>query len=116
MKKNPEITMVVEGKNVVYVPKEDVIEKTVGPEVIVRTYSAGVHIGTIKSREGQEVVLVNARRLWSWRGAFTLNVVATEGVDRKNSRISKSVPEITLLQAIEIIPVLEGVDLSTTEN
>ena len=116
MKKNPEITMVVEGKNVVYVPKDDVIEKVAGPEVIVRTYSAGVHIGTIKSREGQEVVLVNARRLWSWSGAFTLNAVATDGVSRGNSRISKSVPEITLLQAIEIIPVLEGVDLTTTEK
>lgn len=87
-----------------------------GPEVLVRTYSAGVHIGTIKSREGMEVVLLNARRLWSWCGAFTLNAVATSGVDRKNSRISKSVPEITLTQAIEIIPVAASVDLSSTEK
>lgn len=86
-----------------------------GPEVIIRTYSAGVHIGVIKSREGREVVLTNARRLWSWAGAFTLNAVAMEGVRRKDSRISKPVPEITLLEAIEIIPVAAGVDLSTTE-
>lgn len=87
-----------------------------GDEVIIRTFSAGVHIGTIKGRTGKEVTLTNARRLWSWSAAFTLNAVATKGVDRKNSRISKAVPEITLLEAIEIIPVLKGVDLSSTES
>ena len=99
-----------------YVPADSVkpILQT-GPEVIVRTYSAGVHIGTIKERTGTEVVLLNARRLWSWKGAFTLSAVATKGVSRKESRISVAVPEITLTQAIEIIPVAEGVDLSSTE-
>ena len=87
-----------------------------GPEVLVRTYSAGVHIGTIKDCVDKRVTLTNARRLWSWSGAFTLNAVATAGVDRNNSRISKSVPEITLTEAIELIPILEGVDLSTTEE
>ena len=87
-----------------------------GPEVIVRTYSAGIHVGTLKSREGKEVVLLNARRVWSWQGAFTLNAMALAGLDRKNSRISLAVPEITILEAIEIIPVAEAVDLSTTEK
>lgn len=87
-----------------------------GPEVIVRTYSAGVHIGILKSRDGREVVLTNAKRLYSWSGAFTLNAVSQNGVDRKNSRISKPVPEITLLEAIEILPVASSVDLSTTEK
>lgn len=31
--------------------------------VIVRTYSAGVHVGTLHSREGREVVLKDARRI-----------------------------------------------------
>jgi hypothetical protein len=83
-------------------------------EVIIRTYSAGVHIGTIVSREGREIVLANARRLYSWSGAFTLNAVAMNGVNRVNSRISIAVPQITLLEAIEIIPVAPGVDLSTS--
>jgi hypothetical protein len=87
-----------------------------GDEVIVRTYSAGVHIGNLKSRDGREVVLTNARRLYSWQGAFTLNAVATLGVSRSGSRISKPVSEITLLEAIEIIPVASNVDLSTTEE
>ena len=85
-------------------------------EVIVRTYSAGVHIGTLKERNGKEVTLTTARRLWSWAGAFTLSAVATKGVDRANSRISVAVPEILLTEAIEVIPVSEGVDLSATEK
>lgn len=72
--------------------------------ILVRTYSAGVHYGTLKSRDGQEVVLSNARRLWFWEGAFTLNAVAENGVSGK-SRISVVVPEILLMQAIEIIPI-----------
>ena len=90
--------------------------KPAGNEVIIRTYSAGVHIGTIDARIGQEVTLLNARRLWSWAGAFTLNEVSQNGVVRNNSRISKPVPQIFLLDAIEIIPVAKGVDLSTTEK
>ena len=72
--------------------------------VIVRTYSAGVFAGELVSRKGQEGVLKNARRLWYWNGAFTLSAVATSGV-KQGSKISVAVPEITLLQAIEVIPV-----------
>lgn len=102
----------VDGVNYV---KQDAAKKT-GSEVIVRTYSAGVHIGTVKERNGKEVTLTNARRLWSWSGAFTLSAVAMSGVDRTNSRISVAVTEILLTEAIEIIPVAEGVDLSSTEK
>lgn len=101
--------------DVAYVREDIVCNKKTGNEVIVRTYSAGVHIGTIKEKNGQEIILTNARRLWKWAGAFTLNKVATSGIDRDNSRISISVPEISLIW-IEIIPVCEGVDLSTTEG
>jgi hypothetical protein len=37
------------------------------PYVIVRTYSAGVFAGYIESRNGQEVVMRSARRLWCWQ-------------------------------------------------
>jgi len=75
-----------------------------GKYVVVRTYSAGVHMGTLVSQKGQEVVLENARRLWSWVGAFTLSEVATNGV-AAGSKMSVAVPSITLTQAIEIIQV-----------
>lgn len=95
-----------------YIPADSIPTLEPSDEVIIRTHSAGVHIGTLKCREGQEVILTNARRLWSWSGALSLNEVATNGVIRKDSKISANVPEITLLQAIEIIPVAKGVDLT----
>lgn len=73
--------------------------------VLVRTYSAGVHFGTVISREGQEIHLSNARRLWSWGGALSLSEVASKGIDLNNSKVSVPVEEIILTQAIEIIPI-----------
>ena len=71
-------------------------------KVVVRTYSAGVHFGTLVSRDGKEVQLKDARRLWSWKGAFTLNEVATKGV-AEGSRVSAVAPGVVLTEAIEII-------------
>lgn len=75
--------------------------------VLIRTYSAGVHFGKLDKREGREVTLTNARRVWQWRGARTLSEMALRGVDTKSSRISEAVPSILLLEAIEVIPVTE---------
>ena len=72
------------------------------PYVVVRTYSAGVHVGELKSRKGREVVLLNARRLWKWCGAFSLNEVAVEGIG-EGSKPSITVPEILITEAIEVI-------------
>ncbi len=74
------------------------------PFVVVRTYSAGVHVGTLVSRSGREVTLADARRLWRWSGANTLHEVALRGVDEKYTRLSEPVAMITLTEAIEIIP------------
>lgn len=74
-----------------------------GKFVIVRTYSAGVHMGTLSGISGTEAVLTDARRLWSWEGANTLNEVSQNGV-AKGSRISEPVPLIRLTEAIEVIP------------
>lgn len=76
-----------------------------GDKVLVRTHSAGVHFGTLEERNGQEVRLSKARRLWSWQGALSLSEVSTKGVDLKNSKISEEVEEIILPQAIEIMPL-----------
>jgi len=72
---------------------------------LVRTYSAGVHFGIVKKRKGKETTLVNARRLWSWKGACSLSQVAMDGVDYAQSKISVVVPEITLTEVIELIPM-----------
>jgi hypothetical protein len=72
---------------------------------IIRTYSAGVHVGTLKSHEGTTVVLTNASRIWRWAGANTLHELALHGPAKDWTRISERVPEITLTQSIELIPV-----------
>lgn len=74
------------------------------PYVVVRTYSAGVFAGFLKSRKGQEVVLTNARRIWKWAGAASLSQLAMEGTsDPKNCMFPCPVDKVTLLQAIEIL-------------
>ena len=72
---------------------------------IIRTYSAGVHVGTLKWHEGKVVTLTNASRIWRWRGANTLNELALRGPAQEYTRISERVPTITLTEAIELIPV-----------
>ncbi len=75
-----------------------------GKYVIVRTYSAGVFAGNLKSRKGQEVVLLNARRLWFWAGASSLSQLAVDGPQRPNDcKFPCEVPCVELLQAIEIL-------------
>lgn len=77
--------------------------------VLVRTYSAGVHFGYLVAREGKEVTLERARRLWRWFGAWTLNEIASAGLDTKKSKVGAPV-SIVLTEAIEIIDVTpEGV-------
>ena len=75
-----------------------------GKVVIVRTVSAGVHVGELASRTGREVTLHNATRVWRWRGANTLHELALRGAVQEYTRISAAVPEILLTQATEIIP------------
>lgn len=87
-----------------------------GTRVLIRTYSAGVHFGTLISREGQEVHLEQARRLWSWNGALSLSEIAANGINISNSKISVPVAEILLTQAIEIIPIHKESNMNTLWN
>lgn len=89
--------------------------RLIGHLVIVRTYSAGVHIGRLLSENGTRIELEDARRLWSWQGAFTLNEVASKGVD-PSSRVSDLVPYLLLTEGIEIIPVSAAAEPSLRPN
>jgi hypothetical protein len=78
----------------------------VGKYCIVRTYSAGVFAGTVKSRKGKEVVLKNARRIWYWKGAASLSQLATDGTSEPSScKFPCPVAEVLLTEVIEIIPI-----------
>ena len=84
--------------------------------VIVRTYSAGVFAGKLESRIGQEVVLLNARRIWYWSGAASLSQLAMEGTSNPSGcKFPCEVSRIELLQAIEIIDVTAKARKSISE-
>lgn len=79
------------------------------PYVIVRTYSAGVFAGYLESRNGQEVVMRDARRIWYWDGAASLSQMAVSGVNKpQNCKFAMAVDTVTLLQAIEILNCTEA--------
>ena len=72
--------------------------------VIVRTYSAGVFAGYLESREGKEVVMTEARRLWYWAGAASLSQLAMEGVKKPlECKFPIPVNRVELTDAVEII-------------
>ena len=72
--------------------------------VIVRTYSAGVFFGTLAEKQGNEVILKNARRLRQWfaREGMDLQGVATSGVVPEKSIITCPVSK-QWIEAVEII-------------
>ncbi len=75
---------------------------------IVRTYSAGVFAGYIESRNGQEVVMRDARRIWYWSGAASLSQLAMEGTkDPGACKFPCAVDRVELLQVIEILDVTD---------
>jgi len=79
-------------------------KKEDGRYCIVRTYSAGVFAGEIQSRNGREIVLHNARRLWYWEGAASLSQLAVDGVLKPDKcKFPVEVEVVELLEVIEII-------------
>lgn len=83
----------------------------IGKDVIVRTYAAGVHFGTLKSRNGKDVELVNARRMYQWqlakehhsKGPNSCSELAVYG-PAPGSKIAVEVPGQSLTDALEVIP------------
>ncbi len=74
-------------------------------KVIVRADRAGVFFGEIKSKNGNEVEMKNVRRLWYWEGACSLSQLAVDGTSKPDGcKFTVVVPEMTLLNIIEIIP------------
>ena len=86
------------------------------PYYIIRCKEAGVFFGHIKSREGGEAVLTDVRRLWYWDGAASLSQMAMEGVKQPRAcKFSVTVPEMTVLGVIELIPCTERAVKSVLE-
>lgn len=77
----------------------------IGRRCIVRTYSAGVHIGKVvwvNPNNHMECKLEDGLRLWKWEdGGLSLSAVAENGI--KGGRLNRE-KEIGLTNAIEYIP------------
>lgn len=98
--------VIIDG--ITYVPENETYEMAEDlngmPYCMVRTYSAGVFAGYLAHREGKEVTLKKARRIWYWDGAATLSQLAMEGTKKpENCKFPREVDEVILTEAIEII-------------
>lgn len=88
----------------------------IGKKVIVRGDRSGVFFGTLKEKDGQEVVLVECRRLWYWDGAASISQLAVDGTTNPSEcKFTVVVDEIAILDAIEIIPCTENA-IESIEN
>lgn len=75
---------------------------------IIRADRAGVFFGHIKERIGGEATMTDVRRIWYWDGAASLSQLAVEGVKKpENCKFTVTVPEMTVLSVIEVIPCTE---------
>lgn len=84
--------------------KQEEIHPDIGKKVIIRTYSAGAHFGTLVYKNGKECRLENARRIWYWDGASSLSELAQRGTTKPGKcKFPCAVDSITL-EWIEIIP------------
>lgn len=107
MKDKCEVTI----NNRVFVPKDSIekAEELDGmPYQIVRTQSAGVFAGYVENRNGQEVTIRRARRLWYWDGAASLSQLAMEGIKKPETcKFPCEIEKVLVTQAIELIDCTE---------
>lgn len=80
------------------------IEYPIGKYCIVRTYASGVWCAVLDAYDPttNHAQLSEARRLWSWEGAFTLSTVALQGVS--SARMPQPVNGIVVARVEELIP------------
>lgn len=80
---------------------------------IIRCDRSGVFAGHIKHREGREVTMTDVRRLWYWAGAASLSQMAVEGTKKPHGcKFTVTVPEMVVLDAIEILPCTDQAEAS----
>jgi hypothetical protein len=88
-----------------------IASRYIGKEVIVRSYSAGNHFGTLEAYDPKQgiVVLKNARRLWKWNTdkGVSLSEIATYGIVQANSKICTTLPEQIIAEVDEVLPATE---------
>ena len=81
----------------------------IGQYVIARCYAAGVHAGTVKAVDGENVILTDSRRLWSWQAkdGIALSGVAQHGIRDKGCKVDVTNPVLYLTGVCELIPATQ---------
>ncbi len=89
----------------------------IGQYCIARCCAAGVHAGEVVSVDGENVVLKNSRRLWSWKAkdGLALSGVAQFGLTAENSKLDVTNPAIYLTGVCELIPCSDKAKESINE-
>lgn len=74
--------------------------------IIVRDDRAGVFAGELVERNGREITLANARRIWYWAGAASLSQLAMSGTSKPDKcKFPEVVSRVTLHCVIEDMDV-----------
>ena len=83
----------------------------IGKYCIVRCDRASVFAGTVAEREGQAVLIRDARRNWS--GAASLSQLALDGTKNPGEcKFSAPCESVVVLDAIEVIPCTDAAQQS----
>lgn len=80
-----------------------------GKQVIVRGTSSGVYFGELSNKNNREIILSNCRRILAWDTVSNLSELSKEGLkDEMEYRFTEPVDELTILDAVEILPCTEN--------
>ena len=83
----------------------------INKKCVVRTNRAGVFFATLAEYNDntRTATLKDCRRLWYWSGAASLSQLAVEGVKNPDDcKFTIVVPEMQVMEVIEIIPCTEA--------
>lgn len=86
--------------------QHNIANPLIGQYCIARCYAAGVHAGTVEAVNGENVILKDSRRLWSWSAAdgVALSGVAQHGIKKDASKLDVVNPVLYLTGVCELIP------------
>lgn len=84
----------------------NIANPVLGKFCIARCYSAGVHAGYVENVDGENIVLKDSYRLWSWKAneGVALSGIAQNGIKKSESKIDVLNPLIYLTGVCELIP------------
>lgn len=80
----------------------------IGKYVIVRSHMAGVFFGILSAKEGTELTLSNARKLYYFVGANTVEDLAKQGaLDVANCQFTVEIETMVISDFVQILPCTE---------